>query len=125
MKGYDKVFTPGLGRIFVFGSNLAGIHGAGAAKTAFDLYGARWGQAEGIQGNSYAIPTKDDNVVETLSLPVIKVYVETFRRFTIDNPLLYFFVTRLGCGLAGYTDDDMGPLFKDCPRNVELPYGWG
>lgn len=125
MKGYDKIFTPGPNRIFVFGSNQAGIHGAGAARTAFEQYGAVYGQAEGLQGTSYAIPTKNETIAETLPLDFIQYYVNRFKAFAESRPELSFFVTRIGCGLAGYSDDDIGPFFKGCPPNCELPYGWG
>jgi hypothetical protein len=123
-KGKDKVFVPGENRIFVFGSNLRGIHGAGAAREAYQSYGAIMGQGIGLQGYSYAIPTKDLNI-QTLSLEQIKIFVDGFIKFAREWPGLYFFVTRIGCGLAGYTDDEIGPMFRGAPPNVELPYGWG
>ena len=126
----DKVFVPGPNRIFVFGSNYAGIHGAGAAKTALGHFGAEWGKGEGIQnsnyalvGGSYAIPTKDSHL-GTLSLNDINRHVDLFLGFARKHPELYFFVTRIGCGLAGYTDDQIAPLFKGAPENCELPEGW-
>jgi hypothetical protein len=119
----DKTFESGPNRIFVFGSNYAGIHGAGAAKAAHRFYGAEWGKGEGIQGNSYAIPTK--NVyLGTLSLNDISRHVDLFLEFARNYPELYFFVTRIGCGLAGYQDDQIAPMFKDAPVNCELPHGW-
>lgn len=122
--GQDKVFVPGENRIFVFGSNLKGVHGAGAAAQAMRDFGAIWGQSVGLQGSSYAIPTKDFRI-ETLRLEDIKPYVDDFINFAISRQDLYFFVTRIGCGLAGYTDEQIGPMFAESPGNVELPYGWG
>jgi len=104
--------------IFVFGSNLSGIHGAGAAKFALDHHGAKWGQGVGLQGNSYAIPTKDKNIT-TLPLTEIKMYVDHFLLFAEDSDLT-FQVTRIGCGLAGYTEKDIAPMFREAPRNCIL-----
>lgn len=101
---------PSKDQIFVFGSNEAGVHGAGAAAFALEL-GAVWGQGHGIHGSTYAIPTKDHDI-ETLRLSIITMYVNLFIQFTKDNPNLKFFVTRVGCGLAGYTDNQIAPLFK-------------
>ena len=123
-KGEDKVFVEGPHRVFVFGSNEAGIHGAGAARTAMEKYGALYGFGEGLHGKSYAIPTKD-KAIETLPLEKVAHYVKQFIAFAKTRPDLQFFVTRIGCGLAGFTDDQIGPLFKGAPDNVELPYGWG
>jgi len=119
----DKVFEPGPGRIFVFGSNLSGIHGAGAALVAYEQYGAVWGQGIGLYGSSYAIPTKDLGL-RTLPLDSISYYVNCFTLEALNRQDLRFFVTRIGCGLAGYTDDEIAPLFKNAPPNCELPYGW-
>jgi len=109
--------------IFVFGSNLAGRHGKGAALAAYREHGAVYGQGVGIQGNSYAIPTKDDNL-NTLPLHKIQHYVEMFVKFAILNPHFKFQVTRIGCGLAGYEDSDIAPLFSNAPDNCILPAGW-
>ena len=103
--------------IFTFGSNEAGRHGAGAAKFAKENHGAIYGQGIGLQGNSYAIPTKNKNLV-TLPLAVIKSYVKDFIKFANDNPDIKFKVTRIGCGLAGYTDDEIGPMFSEARSNV-------
>jgi hypothetical protein len=119
----DKEFIPGPGRVFVFGSNLAGRHGGGAAKDAHRLYGAILGKGVGYHGNSYAIPTKDQ-YLNTLDLSDIRTYVNEFIKFATDNRDLYFFVTRIGCGLAGYSDSLISPLFYKAPKNCELPYGW-
>lgn len=110
-------------KIFVFGSNLAGRHGKGAALTAFRNYGAIYGNGMGLQGNSYAIPTKDENL-NTLTLPKIERYVNQFIRFAELNPDMVFEVTRVGCGLAGYEDADIAPMFKKAPLNCILPVGW-
>lgn len=109
--------------IFVFGSNLAGRHGKGAALTAFKQYGAVYGQGHGLQGNSYGIPTKDENIV-TLPLNKIQKYVEQFVRFAKLNPEMQFKVTAIGTGLAGYAERDIAPMFKDAPLNCILPVGW-
>jgi len=109
--------------IFVFGSNLAGRHGRGAALCAMQEHGAIYGQGRGRQGNSYAIPTKSLQLT-ALSLDVIRVYVREFIEYAIDNPELQFNVTRVGCGLAGYTDSDIAPMFLHAPKNCILPAGW-
>lgn len=106
--------------IFVFGSNLAGIHGAGAANHAFQHEGAKWGQGIGLAGNSYAIPTKS-RALRTLSLKAIKSFVDVFIENAQMDPTVQYNVTRIGCGLAGYKDKDIAPLFKDAPANCHLP----
>lgn len=111
------------GEIFVFGSNLAGIHGAGAAKTAYKRYGARWNQGMGLHGQSYALPTKD-RALQTLPLGEIRTHIRHFLCFAQNNPTMKFFLTRIGCGLAGYTDAEIAPLFEDAPSNVRKPEGW-
>lgn len=105
------------GEIFVFGSNLSGLHGGGAARTAHSLFGAVWGQGVGLQGQSYAIPTMHGGVES------IRPYVEDFIDFAKANPNLRFLITRIGCGIAGFRDVEMAPLFKECLqlRNVTLP----
>lgn len=110
-------------QIFVFGSNLAGRHGKGAALTARQQHGAVYGQGYGLQGQSFAIPTRDSNL-KTLPLSVIQSYVNMFIGFAEANPDLVFNVTRIGCGLAGYKDSDIAPMFKDAPNNCNLPDGW-
>lgn len=106
--------------IFVFGSNLAGRHGRGAAKAAVKEYGAIYGQGEGLQGNSYAIPTKD-YFIRALTLEDIRLGVRTFLRCAAANPSLIFRLTPIGCGLAGYTPKDIAPMFEAAPANVILP----
>lgn len=97
-------------RIFVFGSNLAGIHGAGSAKYAHERHGAAWGCGFGLSGNSFAIPTKDQNL-QTLPLDSIDYYFQSFVNFTL-NPFILdqgwrFDVVDIGCGLAGYTPEEI------------------
>lgn len=117
-----SVPTPG-SKIFVFGSNLAGRHGAGAAKLALQKYGARYGVGAGAQGSSYAIPTKDFDI-DTMPIERIKPYIDRFIKFTYEHPKLEFFVTRIGCGLAGYKDQDIAPLFKGCNTNCSFAEEW-
>jgi hypothetical protein len=107
-------------KIFVFGSNLAGRHGAGAALYARKHHGAIYGIGEGLQGNSYAIPTKDRNI-KTLPLDAIEKSVEKFLNFARDHMELQFQVTAIGCGLAGYKHQQIAPFFKNCPSNCDLP----
>lgn len=116
--------------IFVFGANESGIHGAGAAKYAKQHHGAIQGVGFGHFGNSFAIPTKDKNL-KTLSLAVIKSYVNTFINYAInicictdDVKLVQFKVTRIGCGLAGYKDSDIAPLFKNAGQNCYFDEAW-
>jgi hypothetical protein len=109
--------------IFVFGSNLAGRHGKGAALAARQQHGATYGVGIGRQGNAYAIPTKDAQL-RTLPLDQIKQYVRGFMVYAIEHPALQFEVTRIGCGLAGYKDADIAPLFANAPINCILPEGW-
>lgn len=106
--------------IFVFGSNLRGAHGKGAALFAKKNHGAVYGVGRGLQGNSYAIPTKDHNL-KTLPLSEISFYVHSFLLFAKENTDMVFNVTPIGCGLAGYRYSDIAPMFKDCPLNVRLP----
>ena len=106
--------------VFVFGSNLAGRHGKGAALWAKQHRGAIYGQGEGFQGNSYAIPTKD-YWIRTLPLKEIGYGVERFLHFAETHPELQFQLTPIGCGLAGYRPDQIAPMFKDAPANVIMP----
>lgn len=106
--------------IFVFGSNLAGRHGKGAALCALKQHGAKHGVGEGRQGNSYAIPTKDGRL-KSLSLNEIGHHVSLFLSYAQDNPDLRFKVTAIGCGLAGYSPTQIAPLFVNIPPNCELP----
>jgi hypothetical protein len=108
------------GEIFVFGSNLRGMHGGGAAYAAYRKFGAVMGQGVGLQGQSYAIPTMQGGV-ET-----IRPYVDEFIEFVKSHPELTFLVTRIGCGIAGFTDEEISPLFKNAHdvKNIVLPKGW-
>jgi hypothetical protein len=112
-----------VGTYFVFGSNLAGRHGKGAALFARQNHGAIYGQGVGFQGHSYAIPTKDERL-RTLPIGIIKKYVDEFLRQALHHPGHTFNVTRVGCGLAGYKDTDIAPLFKGAPPNCVLPPEW-
>jgi hypothetical protein len=108
--------------IFVFGSNLSGRHGKGAALLAKNKFGAIYGVAEGLQGQSYAIPTKNEQL-KTLSLGIINDKVNTFINFAIKNKQYIFLVTAIGTGLAGYKFEDIAPMFKPCMDidNIKLP----
>ena len=109
--------------IFVFGSNLSGRHGKGAARTAFKLFGAIYDQAYGLQGQSYAIPTVDARIKDKLPISAISCYVDSFIWFAEEHPDLTFYVTEIGCGLAGYKVEDIAPLFKEAlsVKNIILP----
>jgi hypothetical protein len=109
-------------QIFVFGSNYAGRHGKGAALIAARKFGARNGQGVGLMGQSYGIATKGHRL-EVLSLPKIKVQIDKFLRFAALNPQFQFLVTKIGCGLAGYSVNEIACLFKGSaiPSNVVLP----
>lgn len=106
--------------IFVFGSNLAGRHGAGSAKEAVEKHGAIYGKGIGRQGNSYAIPTKDI-VMQVLKLREIKYFVDIFIKYATQFPTLKFNVVAIGCGLAGYKPEQIAPMFAKAPINVRLP----
>ena len=111
--------------IFVFGSNLAGIHGAGAAKFALQHHGAIWGQGEGLQGNSYALPTKDKNI-KSLTLDQITLYIERFLSFARSNRDKTFLLTPIGTGLAGFSRQEIAQILYDSevPINVVLSREW-
>lgn len=106
--------------IFVFGSNLAGFHGGGAARIAYEHFGAEWGVGVGPTGKYYAIPTMQGGV------DTIRPYVDEFIRYAEQHPELTFLVTRIGCGIAGFTDEQIAPLFASARSlpNVTLPEGW-
>ena len=106
--------------VFVFGSNLEGIHGGGAAYTAFKKFGAAMGCGVGQRGQSYAIPTMHGGVED------IRPYVDEFIRYAAEHPELFFYVTRVGCGIAGFKDREISPLFAEARglANVCLPKGW-
>lgn len=107
--------------IFVFGSNLAGRHGRGAARDAHTKFGATYGIGDGPTGRCYAIPTKDEDL-RILPLDSIVHYVQQFLRHAKETPEKHFLVTPIGCGLASYTPADIAPLFgSKIPANVSLP----
>ena len=120
---YNREYTPTRitelkpNEIFVFGSNLAGAHGGGAARLAYRCFGAIWGQGIGLQGQSYAIPTMQGGV-ET-----IKPYVDEFIRFAKTRPDLKFYVTQIGSGIAGFKVEEIVPLFQAAieVENIILP----
>jgi hypothetical protein len=121
---YGDRDEPWYTEIFVFGSNTAGIHGKGAALDAKRLYGAQLGIGEGPSGRSYALPTKDNNI-KTLPLEVIQKNIEVFKAHALERRYnLRFFVTRVGCGLAGYDDSQISVLFKDSPGNCRFHINW-
>lgn len=109
--------------IFVFGSNLAGIHGAGAAKYAFMQKGALWGFGIGRNGNSYALPTKNARL-DSMKLDIVEEYIEQFISYAKHHSGIDFQVTRIGCGLAGYLDQEIAPLFVNAPDNCFFDYAW-
>lgn len=106
--------------IFVFGSNLAGRHGKGAALVASRAWGAQRGVGAGRTGDSYAIPTKSVRL-RTLPLAYIKGHVDTFIAYATVHPELDFLLTAIGCGLAGYHPTDIAPMFSGAPANVRKP----
>lgn len=110
-------------QVFVFGSNLAGRHGAGSALHAVKNHGAIYGQGRGRQGNSYAIPTKD-NKLDPLPLEMIAWYVADFVYYARLHPHERFLVVAIGTGLAGYKHEDIAPMFKGAPKNCQLPEEW-
>ena len=120
---YNREFTPGWikelkeNEVFVFGSNLGGFHTGGAARVAVEKFGAVWGQGVGLQGQSYAIPTMHGGV------DVIKPYVDEFIAFAREHRELKFLVTPIGCGIAGFTVEEIAPLFADAidDENIILP----
>ena len=103
--------------VFVFGSNLAGMHGGGAAYVAYRKFGAVMGCGVGLQGQSYAIPTMQGGV------DTIEPYVTEFIAFARQHPGLFFYVTRIGCGIAGFRDEEIAPLFTEAIGidNICLP----
>ena len=121
--GHSIEFTPEFissldeNEIFVFGSNLLGRHGGGAARIAYNHFGAEWGVGVGLTGQCYAIPTMQGGV-ETIT-----PYVDEFIEFARNHSYLKFFVTRIGCGIAGFRDEDIAPLFKNALgiTNIILP----
>jgi hypothetical protein len=121
-KYHEDGSLPQNGEVFVFGSNLAGIHGAGAAFAAHKLFGAKWGMGIGHFENSYAIPTKDTKI-ETLPLQVIIGHIKDFVDYTNVWSVKEWFVTRVGCGLAGYEDYQIAPHFRGA-KNCTFAEQW-
>ena len=113
----EQITTLQPNEVFVFGSNLQGFHGGGAARTAYKFFGAIWGEGVGIQGQSYAIPTMQGGA-ET-----IQPYVDEFIQYAKEHPELTFLVTRIGCGIAGFDDSEIAPLFREALSvpNIILP----
>lgn len=109
--------------IFVFGSNRAGIHGAGAARHALIHEGAVRYKGEGHYGNSYALPTKGFQI-EEISVEEIKEHVDTFLKYAFANPDLNFKVTQVGCGLGGHNMWDIAPMFEYAPKNCFFDTVW-
>lgn len=105
------------GEVFVFGSNKEGMHGGGAAYIAFKEFGAEWGVGIGMTGHCYAIPTMDG------SIDIIRRHVDDFTAYAREHPELTFLVTRIGCGIAGWHDSEIAPLFEEVSAldNVALP----
>lgn len=120
---YKRTYTPEKiselkeNEIFVFGSNLAGAHGGGTARLAYERFGAVWGEGVGLHGQTYAIPTMQGGV------DTIQPYVNAFIRFAKEHTNLTFFVTRIGCGIAGFRNEEIAPLFKEAIHvaNIILP----
>lgn len=120
---YNRKYTPNKiaslqnNEIFVFGSNLDGLHGGGAARVAYQKFGAQWGKGVGMQGKSYGIPTMHGGVDE------IKPYVDEFIEFALSNKEYTFLVTRIGCGIAGFKANEIAPLFAKAinAENILLP----
>ena len=113
----DRITRLNPGEVFVFGSNLQGMHAGGAARVAYEKFGAEWGKGVGLQGQCYAIPTMQGGV-ET-----IRPYVDEFIAFAKGHPENRFLVTRIGCGIAGFTDAEIAPLFRAAAAvaNIALP----
>ena len=117
----ENIETLNIGEIFVFASNLKGSHGAGAARKALE-FGAVIGKGVGFKGRTYAIPTKDE-FIRTMILEDIELYVKQFIQYASKNQHLTFLVTQIGCGLAGYTPEDIAPMFEEALlyENIVLP----
>lgn len=113
----ERIAELGEDEVFVFGSNLEGMHGGGAARTAYQRFGAVWGEGVGHHGQSYAIPTMHGGVEQ------IRPYVDEFVEYARENAHLRFLVTRIGCGIAGFRDEQIAPLFSEALNcsNIILP----
>lgn len=118
----DNIQSLAHNEVFVFGSNLAGRHGGGAARLAAEKFGATFGVGVGHEGRTYALPTKDEKI-QTLPLSEIEKHIGDFIVYAAAHPELTFLVTQIGCGLAGYKPSEIAPLFSNfaMPRNVVLP----
>ena len=117
------VHAPGDQRVFVFGSNLMGIHGAGAARYALERCGAGWGLGRGKFGRSYALPTCRVPG-DPLTLDQLRRETDAFLAHAESNPDERYFVSRVGCGLAGFPEETVAELFRLAPSNCDLPPGW-
>lgn len=106
--------------VFVFGSNLAGTHAGGAAKMANIYFGAMKGVGRGWSGQSFAIPTMNEHL-QQMPLSQIEHYVEDFKIYTKNHPKLKYFITSIGCGVAGYKVEEIAPMFKGISQNVIFP----
>jgi hypothetical protein len=113
------------GMIFVFGSNLSGFHGAGAAKYAHQYYGAEMGVGEGFTGKCYALPTKDKNI-RTLPIQDVRYHIAKFFTEASVKQTLTFKFTPVGCGLAGFTVHEMSSIVRSlgAPSNVLFTNEW-
>ena len=100
--------------VFVFGSNAAGHHGGGAARVAWQSFGAEWGEGHGLHGRSYAIDTMS-------GMAAFADAAVTFVSFAGRHPELTFLLTPVGCGIAGYTVEEVAPMFASVPQNVVMP----
>lgn len=109
--------------VFVFGSNDAGIHGAGAARHAMVHHNFPFGKSYGHYGTGFAIPTKDE-IIETLPLERVADYIRGFIAYARGHRKLNFQVTAIGCGLAGFKHEQIAPLFLDAPRNCYFDELW-
>lgn len=111
------------GQIFVFGSNLAGLHEGGAARQAFEDFGAQWGVGEGPSGRTYAFPTLTADFQQVSDLQ-LQESLACFYRYAIAHPNLEFILTKVGVGIAGFPEEKMRQLFEHAPANVIEPRDW-
>lgn len=107
-------------QVFVFGSNLAGNHRKGAAKTALDKFGAMQGVGRGWSGQSFAIPTQNEHL-QAMPIHQVEHYIKDFKIYTKNHPKFIYFITAIGCGSTGFHAKDIAPLFQDISDNVILP----
>lgn len=125
MNLHRDMTAPARDEMFVFGSNLRGAHGAGAAFIARRDYGAALGQGIGVTGSCYAIPTKDENI-RSMDLFRINEHVCDFVTYVQNHPNLKFFITKVGCGLAGFKSEEIAPMFHQIAENenCSFPEEW-